>query len=288
MINNIIKFSLNNKYLIILLSVVLVVFGVTTAVNMDVDVFPDLTAATGVVMTDAHGMASEEVERLVTFPVETSVNGATGVRRVRSASSQGFSFVWVEFDWGTDIFKARQIVSEKLITVSTLMPMGVGQPGLAPQSSVMGEIFFIGIQADSTSLMELRTIAEWNIKPLLLATGGVSQVTIIGGDYKQFQVLANPQKMKFYKVSTTELANICKGISQNSTGGVVREYGNEYVVRGIARTSDLDILGNTYVKSVNGKPVRLNDVAEIKIGSAVKMGHASENAKPAVIISISK
>lgn len=159
MINNIIKFSLNNKYLIILLSLVLVVFGVRTAVNMDVDVFPDLTAPTVVVMTDAHGMASEEVERLVTFPIETSVNGATGVRRVRSASSQGFSFVWVEFDWGTDIFRARQIVSEKLITVTSQMPIGVGQPVLAPQSSVMGEIFFIGVQADSTSLMDLRTIA---------------------------------------------------------------------------------------------------------------------------------
>ena len=199
MINNIIKFSLNNKYLIILLSVVLVVFGARTALNMDVDVFPDLTAPTVVVMTDAHGMASEEVERMVTFPIETSVNGATGVRRVRSASSQGFSFVWVEFDWGTDIFRARQIVSEKLITVTSQMPLGVGQPVLAPQSSVMGEIFFIGVQADSTSLMDLRTIAEWNIKPLLLATGGVSQVTIIGGDYKQYQVLANPQKMKFYR-----------------------------------------------------------------------------------------
>jgi len=288
MINNIIKFSLNNKYLIILLSVVLVVSGVRTAVNMDIDVFPDLTAPTVVVMTDAHGMASEEVERLVTFPIETSVNGATGVRRVRSASSQGFSFVWVEFDWGTDIFKARQIVSEKLIAVSSLMPFGIGQPVLAPQSSVMGEIFFIGLQGDSTSLMDLRTIAEWNIKPLLLATGGVSQVTIIGGDYKQYHVLANPLKMKYYKVSMTELAEVCKGISQNSTGGLVRQYGNEYVVRGIARTSDLDILGNSYVKSVNGKPVRLNDVAEVKIGSAVKMGYASENARPAIIISVSK
>ena len=288
MINNIIKFSLNNKYFIILCSVVLVVFGVTTAVNMDVDVFPDLTAPTVVVMTDAHGMASEEVERMVTFPIETSVNGATGVRRVRSSSSQGFSFVWVEFDWGTDIFKARQIVSEKLITVSSQMPLGVGQPVLAPQSSVMGEIFFIGIQADSTSLMDLRTIAEWNIKPLLLATGGVSQVTIIGGDYKQYQVLANPYKMNYYNVSLAELADVCKGMSKNSTGGVVRQYGNEFVVRGIARTSDLELLGSSYVKSVNGKPVRINDVAEVKIGSGVKMGYASENASPAVIISVSK
>jgi len=255
---------------------------------MDVDVFPDLTAPTVVVMTDAHGMASEEVERLVTFPIETAVNGATDVRRVRSSSAQGYSFVWVEFDWGTDIFKARQIVSEKLITVSSQMPLGVDQPALAPQSSVMGEIFFIGMQADSTSMMDLRTIAEWNVKPLILATGGVSQVTIVGGDFKQYQVLANPQKMKYYDVSMFELADVCKGISQNSTGGVLRQYGNEYVVRGIGRTSDLEVLGNSYIKSINGKPIRIRDVAEVKIGSAVKMGHASHNAKPAVIISVSK
>ncbi len=288
MLNNIIKFSLNNKYFILLCSVLIVIFGMRTATNMDVDVFPDLTAPTVVVMTDAHGMASEEVERLVTFPIETAVNGATDVRRVRSASSQGFSFVWIEFDWGTDIFKARQIVSEKLISVSAQMPLGVGQPILAPQSSVMGEIFFIGIQADSTRMMELRTIAEWNVKPLILATGGVSQVTIIGGDYKQYQVLANPQKMNYYNVSMTELAEICKGISQNSTGGVVRQYGNEYVVRGIARTSDIEELGNSYIKSINNRPVRINDVASVEIGSAPKMGYASENAKPAIIISISK
>ena len=288
MLDNIIKFSLNNKYLVLLISLILVVVGTRTAMDMDVDVFPDLTAPTVVVMTDAHGMASEEVERLVTFPIETAVNGATGIRRVRSASSQGFSFVWVEFDWGTDIYKARQIVSEKLISISAQMPLGVGQPALAPQSSVMGEIFFIGMQADSTSMMELRTIADWNLKPLILATGGVSQVTIIGGDYKQYQVLANPQKMKYCKVSMTELADVCKGISANSTGGVVRQYGNEYVIRGIGRTSNLEDLGNSYIKSINGKPIRIRDVADVKIGAAVKMGHASENAKPAIIISISK
>lgn len=288
MLNNIIKFSLNNKYLILLSSVLLIVFGVRTASNMDVDVFPDLTAPTVVVMTDAHGMASEEVERLVTFPIETAVNGATDVRRVRSASSQGFSFVWVEFDWGTDVFKARQIVSEKLISISSQMPLGIGQPVLAPQSSVMGEIFFIGMQADSTSMMDLRTFAEWNVKPLILATGGVSQVTIIGGDYKQYQVLANSQKMQYYKVSMSELAEICKGLSQNSTGNIVRQYGNEYVVRGIARTSDIDVLANSYIKSINGKTIKIRDVAEVIIGSAPKMGYAAENAKPAIIISISK
>jgi len=288
MLNNIIKFSLNNKYIILLSSVLLLVFGARTAVNMDVDVFPDFTSPTVVVMTDAHGMASEEVERLVTFPIETSVNGATDVRRVRSVSSQGFSFVWIEFDWGTDIFKARQIVSEKLISISSQMPLGVEQPTLAPQSSIMGEIFLIGIQADSTSMMDLRTIAEWNVKPLILATGGVSQVTIIGGDYKQYQVLADPQKMNFYNVSMIELADVCKGISQNSSGSAVRQFGNEYVVRGIARTFDIDALGNSYIKSINKKPVRVRDIAEVKVGAAVKMGHASKNARPAIILSISK
>ena len=288
MLNNIIKFSLNNKFFILLCAVVLMVVGFRTARNMDVDVFPDLTAPTVVVMTDAHGMASEEVERLVTFPIETAMNGATDVRRVRSASSQGFSFVWVEFDWGTDIFKARQIVSEKLISVTSQMPLGVGQPLLAPQSSVMGEMFFLGLQADSTSMMDLRTIADWNIKPLLLATGGVSQVTIIGGDYKQYQVLADPQRMKLYNVSMSELAEVCKGISQNSSGGALRQYGNEYVVRGMARTADIDALGNSYIKSANGRPIKIKDLAEVKIGGAIKMGYAAENATPAVIISVSK
>ena len=288
MLNKIIEFSLNNKFFVLLGAVVLIILGTYTAKEMDVDVFPDLTAPTVVVMTDAHGMAAEEVERMVTFPIETAVNGATNVRRVRSNSSYGFSFVWVEFDWGTDIFKARQIVSEKMVTLAGQMPMNIGQPTLAPQSSVMGEILFIGLQSDSTSLMDLRTIAEWNVKPVLLATGGVSQVTIIGGDYKQYQVLADPMKMNYYNVSMDELANICKGISDNSTGSVVREFGNEYVVRGIGRTFDLGKLKNSFLKSSNGHPVLVSDVAEVKIGAAVKMGYASQNAKPSVILSISK
>jgi len=288
MLNNIIKFSLENKFFVLLSSIVLMFAGVYTAREMDVDVFPDLTAPTVVVMTDAHGMAAEEVERMVTFPIETAVNGATDVRRVRSNSSYGFSFVWVEFDWGTDIFKARQIVSEKMVTLAGQMPLNIGQPVLAPQSSVMGEILFIGLQADSTTLMDLRTIAEWNVKPVLLATGGVSQVTIIGGDYKQYQVLADPMKMKYYNVSLEELAGICKRISDNSAGSVVREFGNEFVVRGMARTFDIDELGKSFIKSLNGKPVLVNDVAEVKVGAAVKMGYASQNAKPSVILSISK
>ena len=288
MINNIIKFSLKNKFLILLSSVVLVVFGIRTASNMNIDVFPDLTAPTVIVMTDAHGMAPEEVERLVTYPIETTVNGAMGVRRVRSSSALGYSFVWIDFDWGTDVYKARQVVSEKLITIQDVIPDNVAKPILAPQSSVMGEIFFLSLQADSTDLTTLRTIAEWNLQPQILATGGVSQVTIVGGEYKQYQVLADPMKLNNYNVTLQELADACREMSQNSTGKVFREYGNEYVVRGIARTSNLEELGNSYIKSINNIPVRVNDVADVKLGSAVKMGYASHNAKPAIIISISK
>ena len=287
MLNKIIQYSLHNKQFVLLGAALLVIAGIYTTRQMDVDVFPDLTAPTVVVMSDAHGMSAEEVERLVTFHIETAVNGATDVRRVRSASMQGYSFVWVEFDWGTDIFRARQIVSEKMVTLSSLLPADV-VPVLAPQSSVMGEILFVGLQADSTSMIELRTLAEWIVKPNILATGGVSQVTIIGGDYKQYQLLADPQKMNHYGVTMDELAQVGRTMSANSTGGVIRDYGNEYALRGMARTNDLDQLGGTYIRTVNGRPVVVSDVAEVVIGSAVKMGHASQNGKPAVILSISK
>ncbi|MDL2223447.1 CusA/CzcA family heavy metal efflux RND transporter [Bacteroidales bacterium OttesenSCG-928-M11] len=290
MLNKIIQFSLNNKLFVLLASVLLIVYGIYTTNRMDIDVFPDLTAPTVVIMTDAEGMAAEEIERLVTFPIETAVNGATDVRRVRSSSMQGYSFIWVEFDWGTDIFKARQIVTEKMATVTESIPEGI-QPILAPQSSVMGEILFIGLQADSTSMMDLRTLAEWTVQPVIMATGGVSQVTIIGGDYKQYQVIVNPQLMKYYGVTMDEVSSVCQGVSSNSSGGVVREYGNEYMLRGIARTFSLEDLGNSFIKYADEEglqPIYLNQVAEVKIGSAVKMGVASQNAKPAVIISVSK
>ena len=287
MLNKIINFSLKNKLFVLLGAVLLTVGGLYTTQKMDIDVFPDLTAPTVVVMTDAHGMSAEEVERLVTFHIETAVNGATDVRRVRSNSSQGFSFVWVEFDWGTDIFKARQIVSEKMVTLASALPADI-VPVLAPQSSVMGEILFVGLQADSTSLMDLRTLADWLVKPAILATGGVSQVTIIGGDYKQYQILADPQLMNIYGVTMNELAQVGSTMSANSSGSVLRDFGNEYALRGMARTNDLEELGATFIKTVNGKPVVVSDVAEVIIGSAVKMGYASQNAQPAVILSISK
>ena len=287
MLNKIIRFSLENKLFVLVGALLLIIGGYTSMRQMDIDVFPDLTAPTVVVMTDAHRMAAEEVERLVTFPIETAMNGATNVRRVRSASMMGYSFVWVEFDWGMDVYRARQIVSEKMVTLEEALPDGV-TPILAPQSSVMGEILFVGLQADSTSMMDLRTMAEWVVKPAILSTGGVSQVTIIGGDLKQYQVLVDPVKMAHYDITMHEMEGICQSMCVNSVGGVVRDFGNEYALRGMGRTTDLEELGKTYIKTINDKPVVVSDVAEVVLGSAVKMGYASLNAEDAVILSISK
>lgn len=287
MLNSIIKFSLNNKLLVLLAVVLVVIGGVYSARNIEVDVFPDLTMPTVVILTDAADMAPEEIERLVTFPIETAVNGATSVRRVRSSSSQGFSFVWVEFDWDMDIYKARQVISEKMSLLAGQLPDGI-VPVLAPQSSVMGEIMFIGMQADSTSMMELRTLAEWVVKPAILATGGVSQVTIIGGDYKQYQVLASPVKMGMYGVTMAELEEAVSAMSVNVGAGVVRDYGNEYNLRGMGRTNNIEELGNTLVKMNGDAPVRVADVAEVVVAPAVRKGYAAQNGEPAIILSISK
>jgi CzcA family heavy metal efflux pump len=288
MLNRIIRFSLHNRLLVIAASVLLLLTGMYTASKMEVDVFPDLTAPTVVVLTEAHGMAPEEVERLVTFPVETAVNGAGNVRRVRSSSSAGISIVWVEFEWGTDIYRARQIVNEKISVVSNQLPIGVNAPIMAPQSSIMGEIMLISVTATTTKQMDIRTIADWNIRPLLLSIGGVSQVVVIGGEYKQFQILASPQKMNYYNVSLTELLKAAEEANQNAAGGFMSEYSNEYIVRGIGRTSDLNELGRSLIKTVDGSPVTIADVAEIKIGSAIKIGDGSLKGNPAVIMTVMK
>ena len=276
MLNRIIKFSLNNKLLILLAVVLITVGGIYSAKNIEVDVFPDLTMPTVVILTDASNMAPEEV-----------VNGATNVRRVRSSSSQGFSFVWVEFDWGMDIYRARQVISEKMSLLSGQLPAGI-TPMLAPQSSVMGEIMFIGMQADSTSMMELRTLAEWIVKPAILATGGVSNVTIIGGDYKQYQVLADPVRMEMYGVTMGELESAAEAMSVNVGAGVVRDFGNEYNLRGMGRSNDVVELGSTIVKATETTVVRVADVADVVVAPAVKQGYASQNATPSIILSISK
>lgn len=287
-LNSIIRFSLKNRLLVLLGAVLVIAGGIWSTQRMDVDVFPDLTAPTVVIMCDSHGMAAEEIERLVIFPVETAVNGASNVRRVRSTSLYGYGFVWVEFDWGMDVFRARQIVSEKMVGLAEALPEGI-TPVLAPQSSVMGEIIFIGMQADGkTSMMELRDIADWIVSPAILATGGVAQVTVLGGELKQYQIVADPARMMAYGVSMAELEAVGRSISTNTEGGVVREWGNEYALRGIARTTDLEELGSSLVKMNGDVPVMLSDVAELKIGEAQKTGMGSINGKPGIIISISK
>lgn len=288
MLNKIVSFSLKNRLIILLGSLLLLIYGTYVSINMEVDVFPDLTAPTVVVLTEAHGMAPEEVEQLVTFKIETAVNGATDVRRIRSSSSAGFSIVWVEFDWGTDVYRARQIVAEKTSAVSEQLPEGVGNPTLAPQSSIMGEIMFLSVTSERTDLMELRSIADWSIRPVLLSVGGVSQVVVMGGEYKQYQIQASPQKMSYYGVSLDEVLETSKNLNQNASGGFLNQYYQEYIIRGIGRTNQVDEMGKSVVKVVNNYPVKLEDIADIKITPAVKIGDGSQNGNPAVIMSVMK
>ncbi|MDO4931806.1 MAG: efflux RND transporter permease subunit [Prevotellaceae bacterium] len=289
MLNNIIRFSLHNRLLILIGSVLLVICGLYTAHHAEVDVFPDLNAPTVVVMTEANGMATEEVEKLVTFPIETSVNGAAGVRRVRSSSTTGFSVVWVEFDWNTDIYIARQTVSEKLATISSTLPDNVGRPTLGPQSSILGEVLIVGLTADSTSMLDLRTLADWSIRPRLLSTGGVAQVSVIGGDLKEYQILINPDKMKHYGVSLADVMAVTRGMNRSTNGGVIYEYGNEYIVCGVVSSDVIRRLSKSVVKATDGIPVTLADIADIRTGAeSPKMGLASENGRPAVLLTVTK
>lgn len=289
MLNRIIRFSLDNRIVVLVGAVLLILAGGYTASRMEVDVFPDLNAPTVVVMTEAKGMAPEEVERLVTFPVETAVNGATDVRRVRSSSTTGFSIVWVEFDWGTDIYRARQIVSEKLAVVGESLPSNVGQPTLGPQSSILGELMIIGLTADTTSLRELRTLADWTIRPRLLSTGGVAQVTVMGGDIKEYQILLDPGRMKHFGVGLDEVIAVVQEMNRNASGGVLYEFGNEYIVRGVLSTDKVEELKKAVVKSPGDIPVTLDDIAEVRIGAkAPKLGVVSERGIPAVLMTVTK
>ena len=289
MLNKIIYYSLHNRLVILVCALLLMIWGTYTAFNTDVDVFPDLNAPTVVIMTEANGMAPEEVERLVTFPVETAVNGAMDVRRVRSSSTTGFSVVWVEFDWGTDIYRARQIVSEKLAVLGESLPENVGKPTLGPQSSILGEMMILGLTADSTSLLDLRTIADWTIRPRLLSTGGVAQVAVIGGDIKEYQILLDPARMKHYGVGLNEVLDVCRNMNRNANGGVLYEFDNEYIIRGVLSTSKAEEIAQGVVKTVNEYPVMLGDIATVKIGGkSPKLGTASERTKPAVLITVTK
>lgn len=293
MLNRIIKFSLNNRLAILIAAVVLMVIGLYTAKTAEVDVFPDLNAPTVVVMTEANGMAPEEVERIVTFPIETAVNGATNVRRVRSSSSTGFSIVQVEFDWGTDIYRARQIVTEKLSAIGESLPKSVGKPTLGPQSSILGEMMIIGLTIDesneSLSMLDVREIADWTIRPRLLSISGVANVAVMGGDEKEYQVLLHPEKLRHHSVSVQDILDAVQEMNQNVSGGTLYEFGNEYLIRGVLSTRDVAELGQTVVKSVNGVPVLLNQLADVGVGAKTpKTGVASNNAKTAVLLTVTK
>ena len=289
MLDKIIRFSLQNRAFVLMAAVLLMVGGIYTTSHIDVDVFPDLNAPTVVVMTEATGMAPEEVEKLVTFPVETAMNGASDVRRVRSSSTAGFSVVWVEFDWGTDIYRDRQIVSEKLAEVGESLPPDCGKPTLGPQSSILGEAMIIGLDSDTTSMQDLRTLADWTFRPRLLSLGGVAQVTVIGGDIKEYQIKLSPEKMKHYDVSLQEVISATESMNRNSTGGVLYEYGNEYIIRGLLSTDDIDGIGRAVVRMQGDVPITLNNIAEIAVGpKAPVLGVASHRGKPAVLMTVTK
>lgn len=288
MINNIIEFSLRNRLMVLAGSILLFISGTYIALRMEIDIFPELTAPTVVILTEASGMAPEEVERLITFPIETTVNGAASVRRVRSNSSMGFSVVYVEFDWGTDIFRARQTVAERLIQANEILPEGIDRPVIAPQTSLLGEMMIIAMESESLTPMELRTMADWTVAPRLLSVGGVAQVTVMGGDRKEYQVLADPYRMNFHGVSLNELVETCSGININTAGGVVNQYGNKYVIRGLGRTDKIGELSNSVIKVEGGNPLKISDVADVVIGKAPALGTASYRGRNAILLTITK
>lgn len=294
MFDKIIELSLQKRLIVLISTIFLLIAGFFVSINLPIDIFPDLTAPTVTIMTEAHGMAAEEVEALVTFPIETSVNGATNVRRVRSVSASGFSTIWVEFDWGTDIFIARQIVNEKLQSLSGLLPKGVGTPTLTPITSIMGEILIASLSINekeninNLTMMDLRTIADFNIRRRLLSVTGVAQVMNIGGDVKQYKILVSPEKLASFRISLNEVLNAVERCNINSSGGVFEESGKEYLIRGIGKVQDTQDIENSVIKVKNNVPIFIKDVANVEIGAKVKIGDGSVNAKPSVVMLIQK
>ncbi len=289
MLNKIIKFSLYNRLIVLILSALMLIAGVIALLRTEIDIFPDLNAPTVTIMTESPGLAPEEVEQQVTFPIETAVNGATGVRRVRSSSSTGFSVVNVEFEWGTDIYIARQTVSERISGIAEDFQDGVETPTIGPQSSILGEVLIIGLTSETTSLMDLRSIADRVLRPRLLSIQGVAQVAVIGGDVKEMQVKLNSAAMKNFGVSLDDVLNACGSMTQNAAGGIVNDFGNEYTIKGVLSTSDPEEMGRNVVKVSDDGVVTVADVATISIGSeSPRIGMASEKTKPAVLITVTK
>ena len=289
MLDKIIKTSLSNRVVVLIITGILLLWGCYTVLHTEVDIFPDLNAPTVVVMTEAPGYAPEEIEKTVTYPIETALNGASGVRRVRSSSATGFSVVWVEFEWNEDIYRARQIVNEKLSEIASKLPPGVGSPTLGPQSSILGEIMIIGLTSDTTSLSELRTIADRILAPRILGLGGVSQVSVIGGYETEYQVLVSPDKMKFHDVTLSDIRNAVENMNANSSGGVIYDYGNEYLIKGDISTSSTEKLAQAVIKSTENGTVVLSDIATVKTGTKQpRLGAASVEGRPAVLVTVTK
>ena len=291
MLNKIIGLSLRNRMAVIGLTCVLLMAGVVALARMDVDIFPDLNAPTVVVMTEAPGLAAEEVENIVTYPVETAVNGSNGVRRVRSSSTTGFSVVWVEFDWGTDVYRARQIVAERLESMAETLPSGVSKPVMGPQSSILGEVMIVGLTADSTSMLRLRRLADTVVRPRLLALGGVSQVSVIGGDAPEYQIKTDPGRMLQYGVTLPDVMAAAEAVNSNARGGIIYDFGNEYIVKARINATDAGEIAKAVVRSnpATGEIVTLGDVATVEVdGRRPKTGVASVEGRPAVLVTITK
>ena len=288
MIDAVIRWSLENRLFVLLGAAILLGWGTFEALRMPVDVFPDLTAPTVTVLAEAHGMAPEEVESQITFPIETALNGAAGVRRVRSSTGIGIAVVWVEFEWGTDIYQARQIVSEKLQLAQGALPPDAERPVLAPVSSIMGEIMFVALTSDQHSPMELKTTADWTVRRRLLAVPGVSQVIPTGGDTKQYQVLLRPERLAAYAIGLDEVTRALAATNENTSAGFYRASGQQYLIHGVGRVRRPEDIGDTVVALRKNGPILVRDIGDVRIGPALKLGEGSHNGKPAVVIGIQK
>src|SRR6266511_4317005 len=286
MLNAVIAWALRNRLLVLVAAAVLLVYGGVATVQAPIDVFPDLTAPTVTVLTESHGLAPEEVEALVTLPIESAMNGTAGVFRVRSNSAIGISIVFVEFEFGTDIFRARQLVTEKLQQVR--LPVGVSPPTLGPISSTMGEIMLISMTSSQTSPMDLRSAADWVVRPRLLGVPGVSQVSLVGGEVRQFQVLVDPNRLAHHGLALEQVVKAVAAANATGGGGFLERPNEEFLIRGRGRVYTPEDLAESVVAVRNGAPVLLKHVATVRIGPAHKRGDGSFNATPAVVATIQK
>ncbi len=294
MLKFILDISLKNRLLVLICTVILMCSGLYVIRSMDIDVFPDLTAPTVTIITEAHGMEAEEVERLVTYKVETGLNGSPNVRRIRSSSQAGISTVWVEFDWDTEIYRARQIISEKLPQIKGKLPKGVGEPEMTPISSIMGEIMLVAVTSDTIDgntvidPMEMRTTCDWIIQPQLKAVEGVANVIVVGGEYKQYQIHAIPTKLDHYGITLDDLIIAAESCGENSTGGILNRHGNQYTIKGEGRAYSVDQIANRLVKKIGEVPVKIGDVANVVVGAKDKVGDGSKNAQKSVLLVVVK